>query len=522
MRGAFISGVLLLASALPIWGFPESAEPTTEASQTVELRGTTRQIFRQLERIINRRIVVDAGVRRRQVEFVIDRTDVTGALDVATTVTGAFWVAQPDGSILVATNDAANRQRYLPQMFRDFPLPGYPEEVVNEIVTLLRQHVEPPYMSVDRASGTITVRDTPHRLEVIAALVEQWTPYQEEIVLDVLMLEVDRQEATRIGILPPDLVVAVNIGAGILPTDDPQALLQAIEELVKQGVLPAVLLTDRFDFTKGVPLIGFGGGLTRYIANLPNATLTFEDIQKALRSLRYMQLRTTAGSEATFFAGEKFPITFTTFSIIFIPEIIQEFIDSGDFRPPPPAIQYEDLGIKLTATARVHNNRDVSLKVLLESTQLVGQSINDIPILGTRTIEHSVRVKLGEPVILSGMRGLERSPIRVGLPVLGSIPVLGRLFSRKQTNVRETELLVMMTPRLIRRGRPERLKDVAIYVGSEADFAPVGKGGSAGRGSGSRRRTVPRRQGQPRSPQAPKQLQQRQRPPQQQQPQRNQ
>ncbi len=510
MRGAIISGVLLLASALPVWGFPGSAEPVTEASQTVELRGTTRQIFRQLERILQRRIVVDAGVRRRQVEFVIDRNDLTGALDVATTVTGAFWVAQPDGSILVATNDAASRQRYLPQMFRDFPLMGYPDEVVNEIVTLLRQHVEPPYMSVDRASGTITVRDTPHRLEVIAALVEQWTPYKEEIMLDVLMLEVDRQEATRIGILPPDLVVAVNIGAGVLPTDDPQALLQAIEELVRQGVLPAVLLTDRFDFAKGVPLIGFGGGLTRYIANLPNAALTFEDIRKTIRSLRYMQLRITAGSEATFFTGAQFPITFATFSIIFIPEIIRELIDSGDFRPPPPAIRYEDLGIRLTATAQVHNNRDVSLKVLLESTQLVGQSINDIPILGTRTIEHSVRVKLGEPVILSGMRGLERSPIRVGLPVLGAIPLLGRLFSRKQTNVRETELLVMLTPRLIRRGRPEHLKNMAIYVGSEADFAPVGKGGTAGRGAGSRRRTVPRRQfqprqGQPRSPRAPQQ-----------------
>ena len=516
MRGVFICGLLLLSSALPVRGLSEPAALSAEATQTIELRGTTRQVFRDLERIFNRRIVVDAGLRRRQVEFKLARTNLADALDLATMITGAFWVMQPDGSILVAENNPANRQRYVPQMFRDFPLTGYPPEVINEIVTLLRQHVEPTYISVDGDTGTITIRDTPPRLDVIATLIEQWTPYEQEVTLDVLMLEVDREEARRIGILPPDLAVAVNIGAGVLPTDDPAALLQAIEELVRQGVLPAVLLTDRFDFATGVGLIGFGGGLTRYVSNLPGATLTFEDIRKVTRSLRHIQLRSTVGNEANIFSGAKFPISFTTFSTIIDPRVLDEFFD-GEIRLPPPPIQYEDLGVKFTTTARVHNNNEISLKIFLESTQLVGESVNDIPIIGVRTVEQTVRVKAGEPIILSGMRGRERSPIRVGLPVLGAIPIIGRLFSRKETNERETEFLVMITPRLVRRGRPDRLKHQTVYIGSEEDFAPVGKGGAGRRGSRSRPLTVPRRQGiQQRSPR-----QQQQRRPQQQ-PRRNQ
>jgi type II secretory pathway component GspD/PulD (secretin) len=240
------------------------------------------------------------------------------------------------------------------------------------------------------------------------------------------------------------------------------------------------------------------------------------------KNLRRATLRSNGGQEATFFAGERFPVAFTTFSTIFVPQVVQDLIDQGLFVPPVPAIQYEDLGLKLTVLPNVHDNREVSLKVAIESTQLAGQSVNSIPILANRKIEQQVRLKAGESMVLAGLRGQENTPSRIGLPLLGSIPLLGRLFSRKTTSTRETEFMVLLTPRIVRRVERDASLTKAIYLGTEKEFSPQGPPKRRAR---PRRQPTPGRQptpvqpGQPRQPARPgTQPQQRQpRPPQQQQ-----
>jgi len=272
--------------------------------------------------------------------------------------------------------------------------------------------------------------------------------------------------------------------------------------LSRLRILPGLLgllLTDRFDFTRGVGLVGIGGGRTAYVANLPNVSLTLADLDRVILSLRRMRLRTSTGTEATFFAGERFPVAFATFSIIFIPQIIQDLIDEERFVPPVPAIRYEEIGLKLTAAARVHNHREISLAVTLESTQLAGEGINGIPIIGTRRLEQKVRLKEGESVVLSGMRGLERTRGRAGWPLLGAIPVLGRLFSRTENRTRETEFLVLLTPHLVRGGERDARTQQALYLGTEKEFAPVGRA-QAGRRAP---RARPRPRGAPRQPLRP-------------------
>ena len=215
------------------------------------------------------------------------------------------------------------------------------------------------------------------------------------------------------------------------------------------------------------------------------------------KNLRRVTLRTNGGQEATFFAGERFPVAFTTFSSIFIPQVVQDLIDQGLFRPPVPAIQYEDLGLRLTVLPYVHGNREVSMKVTIETTQLAGQSVNSIPILAKRMIEQQVRLKAGESLVLAGLRRHENTPTRTGLPVLGSIPLLGRLFSRQETRTRETEFLVLLTPHIIRHVERDARLTKAIYLGTEKEFSPKGP---------ARRRAQPRsrpRPGQPRQPNQP-------------------
>jgi general secretion pathway protein D len=515
VRTILLSLLLLFAVALPALAETPAADSARQAVYPLNLSGTARQIFQRLARRYKVTIRMGSTIRRGRLTLQMKKADLESALQAATALAGAFWIRQDDGSILILDDTPENRTRYEQQYMQTFTFLGYTNEEQTEVLRLLQEMIEPRYMAQDLRTNTVTLRDTKHRLEIAATLLEQWTTQRSEVVVDALVLEVDSNKARSLGVLPPDLAVLVHVGAGILPTDNAQEFLQALQSLVNQGVLPAVLLSDRFDLAQGVGFVGIGGGRSQYLVNLPGTSVTFSEFRSMTQNLRSTTLRSNGGQEATFFAGERFPVAFTTFSTIFVPQVVQDLIDQGLFVPPVPAIQYEDLGLKLTVLPNVHDNREVSLKVAIESTQLAGQSVNSIPILANRKIEQQVRLKAGESMVLAGLRGQENTPSRIGLP-------LGRLFSRKTTSTRETEFMVLLTPRIVRRVERDASLTKAIYLGTEKEFSPQGPPKRRAR---PRRQPTPGRQptpvqpGQPRQPARPgTQPQQRQpRPPQQQQ-----
>ncbi|HYL10798.1 MAG TPA: FG-GAP-like repeat-containing protein [Candidatus Acidoferrales bacterium] len=144
---------------------------------------------------------------------------------------------------------------------------------------------------------------------------------------------------------------------------------------------------------------------------------------------------------------------------------------TGIAQQPYPGSEYIDLGLKVKATPRVHPNDEVSLLLQIEITSLSGTAINGIPIISNRSVEQSVRLRENETTLLSGM--LERDEIKAitGLPGLAPLPVFGQAAGRRDSTPRETELLILVTPRRLRMiphyGRP-------IYVGRGAGPASSG------------------------------------------------
>jgi hypothetical protein len=140
---------------------------------------------------------------------------------------------------------------------------------------------------------------------------------------------------------------------------------------------------------------------------------------------------------------------------------------------PFPGAEYLDLGLKVKATPRLHGNDEVSLQLLFEIRNLAGSALNGIPIISNRTIEQSVRLRENETTIISGM--LERDEMRSisGLPGLASIPIGGVLTGKLQSRPRDSELIIMITPRQL------RLMPVAgraLYAGRGDEPTPHGGG----------------------------------------------
>ncbi len=115
-----------------------------------------------------------------------------------------------------------------------------------------------------------------------------------------------------------------------------------------------------------------------------------------------------------------------------------------------PSAEYEDLGLKIKATPRLHADDEVTLQLTFDIKSLTGTNINGIPILSNRQIEQTIRLRENETSILSGI--LQANDIRStsGLPWTSTAPGIGLLTGEDTANIQQSELLILVTPRALR------------------------------------------------------------------------
>ncbi|MGH9814845.1 MAG: FG-GAP-like repeat-containing protein [Candidatus Acidiferrales bacterium] len=135
------------------------------------------------------------------------------------------------------------------------------------------------------------------------------------------------------------------------------------------------------------------------------------------------------------------------------------------FQPQPyPGFQYEDIGLKVNFTPRLHAGNEVTLQMRMEIRSLSGDALNGIPVISNRTLENIIRLRENQTTVLAGMiQDEERRGIQ-GWPGLGSAPLAGHLTSLREKDERRTELLILVTPRRIRLA-PRR--DHQLYAGRD-------------------------------------------------------
>jgi general secretion pathway protein D len=141
---------------------------------------------------------------------------------------------------------------------------------------------------------------------------------------------------------------------------------------------------------------------------------------------------------------------------------------------PITSFQYQDIGIRLDLEPRIHHNKEISLKLQVEVSDLSGfvegTAGQQQPIIGTRTIESTIRLMNGETNFLAGLIRTGNQRSEQGVPGLSDIPVLGRLFSKKRTEKTRTDLVLTLTPHIIRTPDITEEDLLPIWVGTEANI----------------------------------------------------
>lgn len=413
-----------------------------------DFSGDVRDGFETLARIFALRAVFDDELTSRPLRLSLRRVRFEQAADLMAQLTNSFWVAADERTFLVAPSTPAKRQRYEPQATRSISLAGTSPEQFNEIQQALKVLLEMRRVTPDTRSRTLTVRDTPARVALAERLVDSLLEASAEVEVDLQVLEVDLRRGRELGIVPPEQARILNIAAGLSTSQLQNILLGSALQTLTIPTIP--------------PFVVFGGGRTRFAATLPGATANFSLLSSVVRQGRALTLRARHGQAATMHIGDRVPVIFVSFSSIFFSQQQQLLMQQGLFRNPVPAVQYQDTGVRVTVTPQVHSGREVSLKLEFEIILPTGSTFNDVPVFSERTLQQTLRLKEGETAVLSGILSGRETRQLEGTP--GLYPVLG---NRSRQN-EETELVLLVTPRLLRPSPLDRPPAPPLYIGTEA------------------------------------------------------
>jgi len=296
-----------------------TAEP---GRRSFDYRGNIRGVYEEVARQFGITASFDPDMVERPVRFRVTEVDFGTAMQLLAEMTRTFWRPVNRRMFFVAENTPAKRIQYAPSVLRTILLPesATPEEMT-EIQRLVRAMTELTRTDLDLPSRTLTLRGTPRQINLALELIAEAEQVQGELMLEIDVLEVDRNLAQKLGIVPPSSAQVLTIS----PTEVAQAqqsvqgLVNIITQLFGQpsaiaglqlGQIEALLGSGQLSAAALVPpVVAFGGGRTTFLATLPGATANFAETLSLVKSGQHILLRAEDGQPASFFVGERFPVS---------------------------------------------------------------------------------------------------------------------------------------------------------------------------------------------------------------------
>jgi len=445
-----------------------------DAKHDFHYRGDSRGLITAVAASYGLTVIFDDSFQSRRVRFDTDGVDFATAIREAAEVTKSFIVAIED-TVLFASADTPENHRLFERMgLRTFYIPGSgAAQELNELMNALRTLFEFKFTSLNTASSTITIRGPQPLLQAATQFLGQLNGPRPEVMLDLKAFQVSHSYARNIGLHVPNQFNLFNIPVAALAALGGQNIQNLINQLISSGginqagnqSISALIaqLQGQQNSIFSQPLATFGGGLTFMGLSLDHLAAVLSMNESSVRSLEHVTLRASQEKEATFKLGSRYPILNASFAPIFNNAAISQVIGNQSFAAPFPSVNYEDIGLMLKAKPVVHNNSDIALEVEIQFRTLGDTTTNGIPDILNREYKGGILVKEGQPAVVAGMITTSDQHSLSGLPAFSQIPGLGLLTSQTNKQEENDELLILITPYLVR--SPDRAEAPEIWLG---------------------------------------------------------
>jgi general secretion pathway protein D len=378
---------------------------------------SSRDVFTAISRLANISLIFDPLFREMPITVDLRNASLEDALNTVAGATRTFFRVTAPRTVAVIPDTPAKRREYEEEVVRTF----YVSNVdLKETMDLLRMVLDARRISPTTGTNALTIKDTPERIAAAGRVISAIDKARPEVIIDVELLEVDRTKLLEYGLQIASAGSAATVGAGISGAAG-----------IDQGANSVITLQKLKNLSQADVLF----------ANLPTLYYRLLKTDTHSRTLANPQLRTSDGSPATARFGEQVPVPQTTFTPI---------ATGGTPQQPIVAYQYQNIGVNIDITPRTHHDDDVTLAIKVAVTSISGTGYNDLPTFGNREIQTVIRLREGETNMLAGLiRDDERTSLQ-GVPGLSDIPVVGRLFAHTQKTREQTDIILTLTPHIIR------------------------------------------------------------------------
>jgi general secretion pathway protein D len=444
------------AGAPPLASLPPEIKPLSRAPINLKMSNDAKIVFDTIAKLAGLTVIYDPDLPGRRITTELNNVTLEQALDIVSLESKAFWKPVTENIIFVIPDQPQKRRDYEEQIVRTFYLSNTVQaQDLTEIVTGLRSLLDLKRISQLNSQNAIIIRDTPDKLAIVDKMIRDIDKAKPEVVVQVSVVEARVDKARNLGISPGQTasIQVVPPGTTTTPTNN-------------NGGTNNNNSTNILTLSDLTHLNG-----SSYSVTLPSFTANALLTDSTTKIIQNPEIRSVDGQPAKLRIGDKVPIATGSFQA---GVGVGGTAGTGFVNPlVNTQFQYQDVGVNVDLTPRIHPNHEVSLKLSVEVSSVTGQStIGGIqqPIISQRKIEQEIRLKEGETNVLGGLITRTDTKSLNGWPGLAHIPLLRYFFSEDTHNTEDDEILIIMTPRIVR--MPEWSKDNlrSLYSGSESNI----------------------------------------------------
>lgn len=389
---------------------------------TLEFRDANlKMVFEVLSQTSGINFILDKDVRPDLTTTIfVKRSSLENVVDLLLSTSKLEKKVLDANTVLIYPNTPDKIREYQELMVKSFYIVNAD---VKQTMTMVKTLLKPREIYVDEKLNMMVMRDTPETIRLAEKMIAMQDLAEPEVMLDVSVMEVNRNRLLNLGVQFPNQLT--------------------LTPLSGQGA--ALVLNDLKNLNAN-----------RIGASVNGITLNALKTDTDSNLLANPRIRTRNREQAKIMIGDRVPVFTTTSSAT-------GFISDS--------VQYLDVGLKLDVQPTVYLQDDVAIKIALEVSSIVGQvtskSGSSAYQIGSRSASTVLRLKDGETQVLAGLINNQDSETANKVPGLGDFPVLGRLFSSNNHNKQKTEIVLSITPHIIRNLKRPGARASEFWSGSE-------------------------------------------------------
>ena len=390
-------------------------------------------------------VTFDRDFQDRTITLKLEGVSLEQALQQIMIANQLFYRVLNDRTIIVAADSTQKRTQYEEQVIRTFFVShADATELSQLLVGLIRvagMAIQPQIVA-NKTTNTITIRATAPVVQIAERVIEANDKPRAEVMVDVQILEVSRERAKNYGLDLGSYSAALNFSPEAAPSAD------------------------------GAPFnlntVSRGVSTADFYLSVPSAVVRFLESDSQTKVLAKPNLRGVEGQKLSLNLGEDVPVPSTTFTPL---------AGSGVGSSPLTSYGYRTIGIIVDMTPRVTYDGDIILEITVENSAR-GQDSNiagqNLPSFFSRKVATKLRLRDGESNLLAGLLREDERKALTGFPGIMRLPIVKQLFSNNENTIRQTDIVMLLTPRIIRT-HELRAQDLSpIYIGTQSNMSLTG------------------------------------------------